>query len=87
MSLNIKNEQTVALVRELAARTGLSQTGAVEEAVRAKLAELDAGGTRAARRARVVGLLEELDQSLTSAQKRQIRADAKALYNEDGLPG
>ena len=84
MSLNIKNEQTVALVRELASRTGLSQTGAVEEAVRAKLAEFDAGG--AARRAQVSRLLAELDQSLTSDQKRRIREERNALYNDDGLP-
>src|ERR1700736_5957280 len=41
MGLNIKNEHTTALVRELAKRTGLTQTGAIAEAVRAKLAELD----------------------------------------------
>ena len=51
MSLNIKNEQTVALVRELARRTGLSQTSAVEEAVRTKLAELAGGESPDTRRA------------------------------------
>lgn len=44
MSLNIKNEQTHALVRELAERTGRSQTSAVEDAVRRRLAELDRDG-------------------------------------------
>lgn len=33
MSLNIKSQRTVALVRELAARTGTNQTAAVEDAV------------------------------------------------------
>ena len=41
MSLNIKNEETHRLVRELAERTGQSQTGAVEDAVRRRLAELE----------------------------------------------
>lgn len=86
MSLNIKNEQTVALVRELASRTGLSQTSAVEEAVRAALAEFDAGGSRAARREQISRLLAELDHSLTSDQKRRIRNEERALYNDDGLP-
>ena len=41
MSLNIRSERAVALVRELAARTGTSQTAAVEDAVARRLAELD----------------------------------------------
>jgi antitoxin VapB len=86
MGLNIKNEQTVALVRELAHRTGLSQTSAVEKAVRAKLAEFDAGRSRDARRIQVSRLLSELDQSLTAQQKRRIRVEEKALYDDDGLP-
>jgi len=40
VSLNIKNEQTHELVRQLAALTGQSQTSAVEDAVRRRLAEL-----------------------------------------------
>ncbi|MBI3224384.1 MAG: type II toxin-antitoxin system VapB family antitoxin [Mycolicibacterium cosmeticum] len=86
MSLNIKNAQTVELVRELARRTGLSQTGAVEEAVRAKLAEVDAGRGREARRAQVDRLLVELDHSLTARQKKQIRKDEEQLYDDSGLP-
>ena len=86
MSLNIKNEQTVALVRELARRTGLSQTSAVEEAVRAKLAELERSRSRDARRTKVNKLLTDLDQSITVRQKRRIRADEKELYDEHGLP-
>ena len=40
MSLNIKNETTHELVRQLAALTGQSQTSAVEDAVRRRIAEL-----------------------------------------------
>ena len=86
MSLNIKNEQTVELVRELARRTGLSQTSAVEEAVRAKLAELESGRSRDARRAKVSTLLSELDQSVTAPQRQEIRAAANELYDDQGLP-
>ena len=86
MSLNIKNEQTVALVRELARRTGLSQTSAVEEAVRAKLAELAGDETPGIRRAKVNDLLSELDRSITSRQRKRIRAEETQLYDEDGLP-
>ena len=86
MGLNIKNERTVELVRELARRTGLSQTSAVEEAVRAKLAEVDARTGREARRANVDKLLGDLDRSLTAAQKNQIRAGEKQLYDDHGLP-
>jgi antitoxin VapB len=86
MSLNIKNEQTVALVRDLARRTGLSQTSAVEEAVRAKLAELEHGSSRDARRAKVNKLLADLDQSITAGQKQRIRAEEKELYDDHGLP-
>ncbi len=86
MSLNIKNEQTVALVRELARRTGLSQTSAVEEAVRAKLAELAGGEGGDTRRSNVNELLSELDRSMTTRQRKRIRAEETRLYDENGLP-
>ncbi|MGU3499467.1 type II toxin-antitoxin system VapB family antitoxin [Mycobacterium sp. C31M] len=84
MGLNIKNERTAELVRELARRTGLSQTSAVEEAVRAKLAEIDGVRGRAARRTQVDELLSHL--TLTAQQKRQIRTAQDDLYDSDGLP-
>jgi antitoxin VapB len=37
MSLNIKNERTHALVRELATMSGMSQTEAVEDAVKRRI--------------------------------------------------
>ncbi|GAA2771445.1 type II toxin-antitoxin system VapB family antitoxin [Mycolicibacterium pallens] len=86
MSLNIKNPQTVALVRELARRTGLSQTSAVEEAVRAKLAQLTADEGGDTRRQKVNDLLAELDRSITAQQRKSIRKDETDLYDENGLP-
>ena len=41
MSLNLKDEETVALVTELAKRLGKTKTGAVREVVRDRLNELD----------------------------------------------
>jgi len=53
MGLNIKNEEVHAAVRELAQVLGMSQTSAVEVAVRAKLAELDVERQRAERERRI----------------------------------
>ena len=86
MSLNIKNEQTVELVRELARRTGLSQTSAVDEAVRAKLADIDAEQGRDARRVKVNAILSDLDRSVPRQQRLQIRREQDELYDENGLP-
>ena len=41
MGLNIKDEETVALVTELARRLGTSKTGAVRALAQQRLAELD----------------------------------------------
>lgn len=88
MGLNIKNEDTTALVRELAQRIGLTQTAAVDEAVRSKLAELDRGPGhgRDARRANVQRLLDELRGSATAAERAQIKAAERQLYDDAGLP-
>ena len=68
MSLNIKNEEVHAAVRELAQVLGMSQTSAVEVAVRAKLAELDVERQRAERERRI----------------RQAVADLQEAFVEDG---
>jgi antitoxin VapB len=91
MGLNIKNEHTTALVRELAKRTGLTQTGAIAEAVRAKLAELDRAGVgtrrrRDARRAKARQLLDELHTSLTKAERAKLKTAERQLYDDAGLP-
>lgn len=88
MSLNIKSERAVALVRELAARTGSSQTAAVEDAVSRRIAELDRGESARteARRAAAAEVLGELDRLLTDEDRRMIRQDAAELYDDDGLP-
>lgn len=42
VGLNIKDDETVALVTELARQLGTTKTGAIRELARQKLAELDA---------------------------------------------
>ena len=43
MGLNLKDEETVNLVTEVARRLGMTKTGAVRELARQRLVELDAG--------------------------------------------
>lgn len=88
MSLNIKSQRTVALVRELAARTGTNQTAAVEDAVARRLSELDREDrARAeARRAAAEQTLRDLDKLLSDDDKRLIRRHEVDLYDDSGLP-
>lgn len=85
MSLNIKNPRTHELVRELARRTGQSQTSAVEDAVARRLAELghqtDDSPLRAAKR-----LVADFQADLTIEDRARIRAAQDELYDEAGLP-
>ena len=82
MSLNIKNERVHALARTAAARTGRSQTSAIEEALRLYLAGLDEEGSGG--RAEVDRLLAEFDARLTDADREALRTTD--LYDENGLP-
>jgi len=91
MSLNIKNERTHALVRELAARTGRSQTSAVEDAVRARLAELDAQddahAARAAARSEALrAVLRDNPTETLDADRAAFRRIQEDLYDAQGLP-
>ena len=88
MSLNIKSERTVALVRELAARTGSSQTAAIEEAVSARLAELERDDdTRVEnKRTAAADALRQLRRLLTDDDKLAIRRTQDDLYDDSGLP-
>ena len=88
VSLNIKNERTVALVRELAKRTGASQTAAIEDAVARRLAELGTDGSAHAdaKRQAAEQILVEIRRHLTDADKEAIRRADRDLYDEHGLP-
>lgn len=92
MSLNIKNAATHRLVRELAEATGSTQTAAVEDAVRRRLAELardresGAGSGRQDRLARAQQIIRDFQQDLTDRERARIRSADAELYDERGLP-
>ena len=83
MSLNIKNEATHALVRELATLRGVSQTEAVDEAVRARLAELNAEKEQQRRFDRTMEIARETSQIIRDTGGA---LDVEDLYDELGLP-
>ena len=47
MHLNLKDDETVALVSEVARRLGMTKTGAIRELARQRLAELERSDTTA----------------------------------------
>jgi antitoxin VapB len=85
MSLNIKNEDTCRLVKELAGETGLSQTAAVADAVRRRLNEVRAGrGEGGIDVERAMALTAELRARLG---EEYLATDFDAvMYDERGLP-
>lgn len=100
MSLNIKNERTHELVRELAALTGATQTGAVEDAVRRRLEQIRAEGSHPSNRpqpkyspAEVERRLAAMERAaaefraVTTAEQRAAMArHGDWLYDDAGLP-
>ena len=83
MSLNIKNEETHRLVRELAALTGESMTDAVTGAVRERLARL-----RKEQATSLAIRLLEIGKDCASRLKEPYRSveHGDLLYDEHGLP-
>ena len=83
MSLNIKNEKTHRLVRELARLTGESMTAAVEQAVRERLVKVRTvrGGDMAER-------LLKIARESAPRWKEPFRSmdHGELLYDEKGLP-
>jgi antitoxin VapB len=81
VSLNIKSEAVHALVREAAARTGMSQTSVVEEALRRYLEELD----RPTRRLRFEELVADMQRRVR--EHGGLKMTPEDLYDpETGLP-
>ena len=83
ISLNIKNDETCRLIRELAEATGESMTGAVTEAVRERLDRV--------RRQRGGNLAERLlaigrDCAARRGDKYRALDHDALLYDEQGLP-
>lgn len=86
MGLNIKNERVHALAREVAQRTGATQTGAIEEALERRLAGLEARDHEAARRRRMLRLMDEIDAETTGEQRAATRRAQDEMYDDSGLP-
>jgi antitoxin VapB len=86
MSLNIKNEITHALVRQLAAMTGQSQTSAVEDAVRRRIAELELRPSADVdeRRRRIRAVIRRAQQLPSTGRTTEEIMDE--MYDEMGLP-
>ncbi len=88
MALNIKNEATVALVRELAQKTGQSQTSAIETAVRAHLNQLqgdDHDRKSQERYERAMAIIDELHANMTDEEREELRTTQDAMYDDNGL--
>jgi hypothetical protein len=85
MSLNIKNEETVRLIRELAGELHVSLTAAITEAVRVRLEQLRAGTPEGDfDEEEVLALAREMRERIGEEYLRQ---DFDALlYDDMGLP-
>lgn len=80
MSLNIKNEETHRMVKELADLTGESMTAAVTEAVRERLARVKSKGMKE----RIMKIAKECGPRWKEPFRSVDHGDL--LYDEKGLP-
>lgn len=84
VSLNIKNPETHKLAAELARRTGVSMTEAVTDALREKLAALQAEASKEARYERLMRMVDDFAARLPPDADLDID---KLLYDPiTGLP-
>jgi len=83
MGLNIKDEQTYRLARELASLTGESMTGVIRDALREKLNRV-----RSARKAGLAERLLAIGKDCAPRFKEPFRSadHGDLLYDADGLP-
>ena len=81
MSLNIKNEETHRLARELASLTGESMTAAVNEAIRERLERV-----RGTPRKGMAERLMKIARECGPLWKKPYVSVEELLYDEKGLP-
>ena len=83
MSLNIKNEKTHRLVRELARATGESMTAAVDKAVRERLERV-----RTTKKGGLAERLLQIGRECAAHMKEPYLSidHGEMLYDEKGLP-
>lgn len=80
MGLNIKNEQVCALAREASARTGLSQTAVIGQALTAYLAGLPE--TRNDRLEQLRAFLTDFDARTAPSDVVAMRTAAEHMYDD-----
>lgn len=84
MGMNIKNEKTHALARELAAIEQATVTDAVSTALREALARRRQA--QSSRRERVMQLLARIREHLGKTEGPSLQSVSESLYDEHGLP-
>ena len=84
MSMNIKNEETHKLARELAALTGESLTEAVTQAVRERLERVEIERRKEAMIERLLQIAHECAPHFDPSFRSEDHAEM--LYDERGLP-
>ncbi len=89
MGLNIKDDEAVALIAEVARRMGITKTGAVRELAREKLAELEAqhDDDLQSRIAATTVWLEQNAWPLTRSLRSLSPDDEDALLGHDEIFG
>lgn len=86
MGLNIKNQHVHDLAREVAQRTGTTQTSAIEEALQRRLEALQAADDDEARRRRLLRLMDEIESDTTDEDRARTARVQEELYDDRGLP-
>lgn len=81
MGMNIKNERVERLAKELAAVTGQSITGAIEQALNSELQRIRRNDDFETRKARVEEILRRSGPTAPG-----LTSDHSDLYDERGLP-
>ena len=84
MGLNIKNDETCRLARELAGLTGESMTGAITVALRERLERERHARSVEARRKKIRAIAERCARDLRPGPSAVEHGDL--LYDERGLP-
>jgi hypothetical protein len=87
MHLNLKDDETVALVTEVAQRLGLTKTGAVRQLAREKLVQLE-GSEQSDRDARLRHALEWLERDVwphSAAMRNLSKKEEEELLGYDEM--
>ncbi len=87
MALNIKDPETERLAAELASRLSTTKTGAIREALRARLEELTDRARHDAALARRFRMLETEIWPVTAGTARITKAERESIlgYGENGV--